>query len=132
MIFAGNVTFFGNKGFTDWKNAIGVKRSSLKLHEESKDRIDAAEASKDFLAVCEDAKSDIYSSLSKIYEEQVAKNRTILISIIDVIAVLGQRNIALCGNWDKELKNEDGNFQFFIDWKSSFDSVLKEHLETAS
>ena len=82
MIFAGNVTLFGNKGFTNWKNAIGVKRSSLKLHEESKDHIDAVEASRDFLAVCEDAKSDIYSSLSKRYEGQVAKNRAIVISII--------------------------------------------------
>jgi hypothetical protein len=52
------------------------------LYEESKDHIDAVEASKDFLAVCEDAKSDIYSSLSKSYEAQVAKNRAIVISII--------------------------------------------------
>jgi len=70
MLFHGNVTLFGNKGFTDWKNAIGVKRSSLKLHEESKDHTDAVEALKDFLAACEGAKSDICSSLSKSYEEQ--------------------------------------------------------------
>ena len=56
MIFAGNVTLFSNKGFTDWKNAIGVKCSFLKLHEESKDHIDAVEASKDFLVICEGAK----------------------------------------------------------------------------
>ena len=62
----------------------------------------------------------------------MAKNRAILISIIDIIVVLGQRNIALRGNWDKELKKEDGNFQCLIDWKSSFDNALKEHLETAS
>ena len=30
------------------------------------------------------------------------------------------------------LKKEDGNFKFFIDWKSRFDNILKEHLETAS
>ena len=34
----------------------------------------------------------------------MAKNRAILISIIHVIVVLGQRNIGLRGNWDKELK----------------------------
>ena len=62
----------------------------------------------------------------------MAKNRAILISIIDIIVVLGQRNIALRGNWDKELKKEDGNFQYLIDWKSSFDNALKEHPETAS
>ena len=96
MIFAGNVTLFGNKGFTGWKKVIGVKRSF-----ESKDHFDAVEAAREFLAVYEGAKSDIYSSLSKSYEEQVAKNRAILISIIDVIVVLDQRNIALRGNWDK-------------------------------
>ena len=80
---------------------MGVKRSSLKLYEESMDHNDAVEALKDFLALCEGAKSDIYSSLNKSYEEQVAKNRAILISIIDVIVVLGQRNVALCRNWDE-------------------------------
>ncbi|VDI17171.1 Hypothetical predicted protein [Mytilus galloprovincialis] len=69
---------------------------------------------------------------SASYENRVAKNRAILISIIDIIVVLGQRNIALRGNWDRELKKEDGNFQFFIDWKSTYDLTLKEHLETAS
>ena len=57
------------KGLTDWMNPIGVKHSSLKLHEESKQRIDAVDTWKDFLAVCEGAKSDIYSSLIKHYEE---------------------------------------------------------------
>ena len=61
-------------------NAICVKRSSLKLHEESKNHIDAVEASKNLLAVCEGAKSDITPHSAK-----VTKNRAILISIIDVI-----------------------------------------------
>jgi len=36
--------------------------------------------------------------------------RAVLISIIYVIVVLGQRNIALRGNWDKEFKQQNGNF----------------------
>ncbi|VDI00342.1 Hypothetical predicted protein [Mytilus galloprovincialis] len=45
--------------------------------------------------------------------------------------MLGQRNIALSGNWEKIAHQEDGNFQFFINWKSNFDTVLKDHLKTA-
>jgi len=55
----------------------------------------------------------------------MAKKRAVLISIIDVIVVFGQRNIALRGNWYKELEKEDVSFQFFIAWKSSFDNILK-------
>ena len=53
-------------------------------------------------------------------------------SKIGVIVVQDQRNFTLRGNWDKELGKEDGNFQFFVDRKSSFDHILKEHLETSS
>ncbi|CAC5410579.1 unnamed protein product [Mytilus coruscus] len=49
----------------------------------------------------------------------------------NIIVVFGQRTIDLRGNWDKELKKEDGNFQLFIDWKSTFDLTLKEQLERA-
>ncbi|CAG2217955.1 unnamed protein product [Mytilus edulis] len=95
MTFSDNASLFAKKGFSDWKNAVGVKRSSLKGHEESDAHIYAAEAAKDFIAICQGSKPDIYSSLSKSYENRVAKNRAILISIIDIIVVLGQRNIAL-------------------------------------
>jgi len=44
----------------------GVKCSSLKLHEESKNHIDAVEASKNLLAVCEGAKSDITPHSAKV------------------------------------------------------------------
>ena len=76
MIFAGNVTLFGNGGFTDRKNAIGVKLSSLKLHEASKDHNDTVDASKDFFGGLLKHKSDIYSSLSQSYKQQVAKNKS--------------------------------------------------------
>lgn len=43
---------------------------------------------------------------------------------------LGQRNLALRGNWDKALKREDGNFRFLVDWRSQFDHVLRDHLKS--
>lgn len=90
MTFSDNASLFAKKGFSDWKNAAGVKCSSLKGHEESDAHIYAAEAAKDFIAICQRSKPDIHSSLSKSYENRVAQNSAILISIIDIIVVLGQ------------------------------------------
>jgi hypothetical protein len=53
----------------------------------------------------------------------------IRLSLIDVIITLGKRNIACRGNWNKEAPEDDGNVMFFVNWKSSFDLVLKEHIE---
>ncbi|CAG2185181.1 unnamed protein product [Mytilus edulis] len=64
-------------------------------------------------------------------ENTPSTSSEILLSPIDynVIITLGKRNIALRGNWNKEISEEDGNFMFFVNWKSSFDLVLKEHIE---
>ena len=53
-------------------------------------------------------------------------------SIIDVILTLGQRGIPLRGNWDKKEGAEDGNFAYFVNWKSTFHEDLKGHLDCAS
>ena len=34
-------------------------------------------------------------------------------------------------NWDKVTK-ADGNFSFFVNWKSQFDGELREHIHKAS
>ena len=60
----------------------------------------------------------VTESLSKAYQDKLQRNRASLISIIDVIIRLGQRNIAFRGNWVKEDGKEDGNFQYFIHWKA--------------
>lgn len=97
LTFSDNATLFAKKGFSEWKNAVGVKRSPLKGHEESDAHNYAAEAAKDCIAIYQGSKTDIYSSHSKSYENKAAKNRAILVSIIDIIVFLGQRNIALRG-----------------------------------
>lgn len=56
-------------------------------------------------------------------------NRKALLSILHVIINLSKRNIALRGNWTGE--HEDGNFNHFLIWKSTFDATLKHHFETA-
>ena len=74
------------------------------------------------LRVCDSKeRKDVYSFLSTAYKEKIERNRKILLSIVDVIVTLGKRNIGLRGSWDKVKKKEDGNFQFFVDWKAVFD-----------
>ena len=44
-----------------------------------------------------------------------------VLSIIDVVLALGQRTIPLRGNWLDRERKEDGNFMFFVNWKSQID-----------
>jgi hypothetical protein len=44
-------------------------------------------------------------------EDNIKKNQEIILNIIDVIVVMGQRNIPFRGHiWDKLTKREDRNF----------------------
>lgn len=118
--------------FTDWKNACGQKRGALDNHCKNSERHKAsAERAEEFLSVTFKEKRSINECLSKAYEETVQRNTRALLSILDVILALGKRGIALRGSWDEKQKKEDGNFHFFIDWRSKVDDDLKSHLETA-
>ena len=41
------------------------------------------------------------------------------------------RGIPLRGNWNSLQHREDGNFDYFIEWKSRFDSILRNHLDSS-
>lgn len=43
------------------------------------------------------------------------------LSIIDIVISLGERGIPFRGNWVKEPKTEEGNFAFFVNYKSKYD-----------
>ena len=117
-------------GFTDWKNAKGLKRGALLNHESSEAHKIATTKALAFKFICEGKSKDILSSLSKAREDLAKQNREILLSIIDLVIVLGQRNIPFRGHeWDKASKRENGNFDFFLHWKSQFDEGLKRHIE---
>ncbi len=78
-----------------------------------------------YLSIIEGTSQDIHSCLSEAHKRALKENRDTLMSIIDVVIALGKRNIPFRGNWDKESKRKDGNFDFFIHWKSNWDPVLK-------
>ena len=70
----------------------------------------------------------VLKSRSQAYKDNIEKNRASILSIINIIIVLGKRNIAFRGNWNKET-SEDRNFMFFVNWKANFDQVLQDHIQ---
>ncbi len=122
---------FQSIGFHDWKNAKGAKRGALPSHELTEIHKCATMKALAFKDIAAGRSKDIRSCLSSSYQDQVKNNRAILLSIIDVIISLGQRNIPFRGHgWNKVTKREDGNFDFFLNWKAQFDPCLQRHLES--
>ncbi|XP_062521172.1 zinc finger MYM-type protein 1-like [Corticium candelabrum] len=125
-----SATAFKTTGFCDWKNAVGVKRGVLLCHEKSEIHKNACIKALSFKNVVEGKKNDICTSRSKEYEERVKRNRAIILAVIDVVIALGQRNVPFRGHsWDKVLRKESSNFEYFLHWQSQFNPTLKSHLE---
>ena len=62
---------------------------------------------------------NVVEHLSRAYGDTIERNRSIILSIMDVIIALGQRGIPLRGSWkatDKDNKSgfEDSNFNFSL------------------
>lgn len=124
---------FAEKGFKDWKNATGTNRGMLMSHNESEGHQDACLKKVNYKEIVSNEKKDICVSISKSCEEKVKRNREILLRIIDTIVVLGQQSISFRGKqWDKETKQEYGNFARFLRWKAEDVPALKDHLDNGS
>ena len=113
--------------FRAWKNAVGSQRGTLPKHVNSDIYRDALTKAEQFLAICDNKRLSVASQVSAAYSESVERNRAILLSNIDVIISLAVRGIPLRGNWNSMEQREDGNFDYFIQWKSRFDTILKSH-----
>lgn len=111
---------FQTEGFMDWKNAVSN-------HEKTPGHMTASTLAENFLSLTKGQMENIRSVISKIYSDKVEKNRKTLLSILDVVINLEQRNVAFRGNW----KGDSEDFIHFSQWKSHFDDVLSQHLETA-
>ena len=117
--------------FRDWKNAVGSQRGTLPKHVNSDIHRDALTKAEQFLAICDNKRLSFSSQVSAAYSESEERNRAILLSIIDFITSLAVRGIPLRGNWNSMEQREDGTFDYFIQWKSRFDTILKSHLDTS-
>src|SRR6218665_1703723 len=121
---------FVSVGFKDWKNAKGEKRGILFGHENSERHQRAAILASNILKISRGKMSSIAEHINTEYVTTVKKNREILLLILDVIIVLGRKNLPLRGSYSVAAHKEDGNFQYFVDWKSTFDPILAEHVKT--
>lgn len=130
IIRAPNETPFASTGFKNWKKAVGQKESYLDQHTRSEGHQLAEEKAVNFLKTREPGK-DVTSILQKQLAAQQVRMKEGILSIIDIVIALGQRGIAFRGNWAQSAKAEDGNFSFFVDWKSKYDQKLEEHLKHA-
>ena len=82
-----------------------------------------------FLDICNGKARTIAESLMHASEKDISRQTNILLEIIDAVVSLCRRNIALRGTWDKEKRQEESSFNFFLQWKASED--LKTHFDYA-
>ena len=121
---------FVSTGFRNWKKALGRKHSYIEQHKRSDSHKVAEEKVAIFLHTRQPG-TDIASLLSEQAAQQQSRTKKGILSIIDIILVMGQRGIPLRGKWDKKERAEDGNFAFFVNWKSEYHEDLKIHIENA-
>ena len=86
--------------FRDWKNTVGSQRGALNKHANSDIHKGALTQAEQFLAICNNERLSIGSQVSIAYNASIQRNRTILLSILDVIATLAVRRIPLRSNWN--------------------------------
>ena len=79
-----------------------------------------------FLDTISGRQKDIYSQLSSQINDAVEKNRHILKSMVDVIVLRGQQNLALRGHTEK-----NSNFLALLEFRAKTDPVLATHLQSA-
>ena len=81
--------------FRDWKNVVGSQRGTLNKHANSDIHKHALTQAEQFLAICNNEKLSIASQVSTAYNASIQRNRTILLSILDVITTLAVQGIPL-------------------------------------
>ena len=121
---------FAVNGFNKWRKCTGDNNSLIK-HSNSQNHKDADAKSTEFMMNMK-RNSSIRSAISHQYAKQMVLEKEGIISVIDVIIALGERGIALRGHgYDQEVHEEDGNFNYFLNWKASFHKETAEHLAKA-
>ena len=130
VCFGSSGSPFVSPGFKNWKKALDGKNGYIDRHTHSEAHKAAEEKAALFLHTRQPG-MNIIAKISKHVAKQQVRTYKGILSIIDIILALGQRGIPFRGNWDKIEMSEDGNFSFFVNWKSRFHEDLKEHLKHA-
>ena len=86
--------------FRDWKNGVGSQRGTSNKRANSDIHKDALTRAEQFLAICDNERLSIALQVSTACNASIQRNRTILLSILDVITTLAVRGIPFRGNWN--------------------------------
>ena len=92
---------FVSTGFKNWKKALGRRHSYIEQHKRSENHKVAEEKVAIFLHTRQPG-TDIASLLSEQVAQQQSCMKKGILSIIDIIPVMGQRGIPFRGNRDKK------------------------------
>ena len=90
-----NSAYCRTVGFNGWENATGEKGGTFKIHEKSKTHVSSMDKADNLVMVSHEKKLDISRFISKAYEEKVSRNRQIVLTIIDVVVILGAKKHSL-------------------------------------
>jgi hypothetical protein len=91
LVFGDGEGLFRTVGFNDWKNAIGEKRGTFKIHEKSKTHVSSMEKADNLVMISREKKLDINRFISKPYEEKVSRNRQIYLLSLTLSLYLGKK-----------------------------------------
>src|SRR5688572_16421026 len=118
--------------FKDWKNSIGTRRGRLNTHSHSDIHRQSLIAADNFLRVANDDMKPITSSISQAYADRVARNRSIMKSLIEIVLICARQGFSLRGHqWNNIDHSEDGNFAYLVRWAAKTDAVLQSHIDSA-
>jgi Domain of unknown function (DUF4371) len=115
-----------NEGLNDWQHAS----SRLKKHETSKSHFKA-------INIWQEAKTRMLKKSSvnmqsyEVYLAEKQKWRNILDRVISIIKYLAEHNLALKGSSDVLFEQNNGNFLGLVELLAKYDSILKEHIDSA-
>ena len=82
--------------------------------------------SENFMSIAEGQKDDVMSMLSNAFQDKIARNRSILHSILKTIYLCGKQNIPLRGHTE-----EKSNFIALINYRAETDQMLATHLQNS-
>ncbi|CAF4564992.1 unnamed protein product [Rotaria sp. Silwood2] len=105
----------------------------FKIHEKTKYHLDSVTQANEFVARYNNPSKDVDRLLCSADEQQQLENRKVLVGIVRCLLFLAKQNLALRGDDDDGLPDEDnrsqGNFRSLIQFRiEAGDTALEKHL----
>lgn len=117
---------FTKNGFSDWKHAMG-KDGIIPCHDRCKTHMQAMVSWQEYVKNKESGTS-VANRLDAARSQLITKNRHYLKTILEVLLVCSQQEIALRGHRESTKSLNRGNFLEILNLIASHDEIIKERL----